>query len=87
MTDETRSEFVQTYLRRCDRFVSTIERDSSAAFAPGRYFETIIWEWSNETKKRGLMIHITDSGTDADTALENHFAICRKITKNERLEE
>ena len=47
-------------------FVSTINRQSSAALAYGRiYSETLVWEWDSETKRRGNIVgqdeHCEDS--------------------------
>lgn len=40
-------------------FVSTIERDSSAAGGPQRYNETIVWEFDWEKNERRLMVFQT----------------------------
>lgn len=43
-------------------FVSTIERDSSAAIIPApRFNETIVWEYDWKTATRGKMIHQEDA--------------------------
>lgn len=57
-------------------FVSTIERESSAAVAPGRYNETIVWEYDWATATRGELIH---SGEAAKGSLREHFSICAHI--------
>lgn len=37
-------------------FVSTIERDSSAMQCPGRFNETMVWEYDWKTAERGAWI-------------------------------
>lgn len=44
-------------------FVSTVERDSSAAACYGsRYMQTIVWEYDWEKRQRGVMLHLTGDG-------------------------
>lgn len=54
---------VQSYLWHGDRafFVSTIERESSAIAAPGRYNETMAWEWDPTTKERGEIVGMDET--------------------------
>lgn len=49
---------IKTYVWHGDKcfFVSTISRDSSAMLGPGRYNETIVWEYNLEKAERGLML-------------------------------
>ena len=58
-------------------FVSTIERDSSTIQQPPnlRYMETIIWEYSWETKKRGVSLGMVGEGQ----TLEQHFEVVRQL--------
>ena len=56
--------------------VSTINRASSALCAPGRYAETIVWQWDESTRERGSIIH---QGEDSEGRLETHFRICRLV--------
>ena len=53
-------------------FVSTIERDSSAAVSPPpRYFETLVWEYDRATGERGAIVgQFTEYCT-----LDTHFAV------------
>ncbi len=45
-------------------FVSTMDRESSAAVSPpNRYAETIVWSFDYETKKRGDILAM-DEGID-----------------------
>lgn len=56
MNEET---VIQTYVQHQGRwfFVSTINRESSAALADGHiYAETLIWDWNPETKDRGRIV-------------------------------
>lgn len=60
-------------------FVSTIERDSSAAISPPpRYFETIAWEYNWDTAERGEQVDMDGDGP----ALDQHFAMCRQLFTN-----
>ena len=44
-------------------FISTIERDSSAAVSPApRYMETIAWEYDWDSTERGEMVGMTGDG-------------------------
>jgi hypothetical protein len=55
-------------------FVSTIERNSSAAAAPDhRYYETLVWTWDSATRLRGDLIH---SSSGPLGSLREHFRIC-----------
>jgi hypothetical protein len=57
-------------------FVSTIERDSSAASEPPprRFHETIVWEYDWETTERGEMV-----AQDGSHSGLKHFEICKQI--------
>ena len=69
-------KLVQTYV--ADRwFVSTIYRQSSACMNnPPWYYETIIWEYDPETRKRGRMYQTSGSHYGAVVAMKAHAAIC-----------
>ena len=56
-------------------FVSTIERESSSPYGPGRYMETIAWEYDEQTRKRGKMVAMDGSGP----ALAQHFGMCQQL--------
>ena len=43
------------------------------------YYETIIWEWNPETKKRGRLLKTEDSGSGETRALTSHFELIRDI--------
>lgn len=75
MLDE---KVIQSYVFYEDKafFVSTIERDSSAMLGPGRYYETIVWEWDTETRERGKII--CQEGTHKGD-LKQHFLICKVL--------
>ena len=55
-------------------FVSTIERDSSAMLNPGRYNETIVWEYDWAKAERGKMIH---QGEDGKGCIGTHLRVCK----------
>lgn len=59
-------------------FVSTIDRESSSMYG-GRYAETIVWEWDNNTKNRGDLIHM---GEGTQGSIRTHFNICEKLYKD-----
>jgi len=65
-------QLIASYVKR-KYYISTIYRQASTD-EPMWYFETIVWEWDNKTKKRGEMLEIDDSGTDEEQAIENHCA-------------
>jgi hypothetical protein len=66
---------LQSYVYYQDKcfFVSTIERDSSAAACPMRYAETIVWEYDRATATRGKILDMDGSGP----ALLQHTAIIK----------
>lgn len=52
-------------------FVSTIDRESSAALAYGaRYLETMVWRWENKT--RTDLIYSGEGSTE-------HFRVCKHL--------
>ncbi len=61
-------------------FVSTIYRQAST-IEPMWYFETMAWDWNNETKERGKIIEMDDSGVDEESAFNNHLLIIKKLTE------
>ncbi len=66
---------IQSYVAR-RWFVSTAYRQSSAALNPCWYYETIVWEWDQKTRKRGNLI-FTDGGSSAPViAMRYHAKIC-----------
>ncbi len=52
--------------------VSTIYRQCSSPNWDGMYYETIVWEWDPETRKRGEFVHQAEG-------LGAHFEICRSL--------
>lgn len=68
---------IQSYVHHVDKcfFISTIERDSSAMLGPGRYNETIVWNFDPVKRERGAMIH-TDE--DFSGSLRTHFKLCQE---------
>lgn len=65
-------------------FVSTIYRRSSSMFG-GMYYETMVWDWDDKTKKRGNQVFIeTNSRTDPSyraAALVHHAEVCAKLAE------
>lgn len=58
-------------------FVSTINRESSAALAYGaRYSETLVWLFDWERNQRGEQIH-QDSGPEH--SIETHMSVCKML--------
>ena len=75
-------KLIQSYVYN-KYFVSTAYRESSVAIIPSMwYYETIAWEWDKDTKKRGKMLLMEDSGNFPKTAMENHFKICANLNIN-----
>lgn len=61
-------------------FVSTIERDSSAAVIPARRFnETLVWEYDWDARERGELIHNT--GHPRGNILA-HWSICDQLYRH-----
>jgi len=59
-------------------FVSTIERDSSAAASQSRYNETMVWEYDWDTGIRGNIVH-QDEGRKG--SIETHLRVCKALHK------
>lgn len=73
----------QTYLYVGDKafFVSTIDRQSSAALAYGAtYAETMAWEWNPTTKERGRIVTQDEASSGS---LCGHIRVMEAITKGE----
>jgi len=89
MYDEDDKEpysLIQSYVRR-KYFVSTAYRKSSVSTEPPVpwFFETIVWEWDEETRHIGKMLYMEDSGSFERKAFENHFRICEKLITEEMI--
>lgn len=71
---------IQSYVKD-QWFVSTIYRQSSASHAPDHwYYETMVWPWDSETRRRGeRFTDQQDSGLTTTHALESHFQIVRAL--------
>ena len=66
-------------------FVSTINRESSAALAYGAtYAETMVWEWDEETKTRGKLLWQGEAGTDS---LFTHNRVVKRFEETGSCEE
>lgn len=59
--------------------VSTIDRKSSAAQGPLRYYETLVWECDLQTRERGRLIHEAE---DARGSIHQHLRISRELIDN-----
>lgn len=57
-------------------FVSTIERDSSAALDPGRYCETLVWRYDWDARKEGQMLYQRDC---VRKSIRQHLAVCQEL--------
>ena len=58
-------------------FVSTLNRESSAALAYGAtYAETMAWDCDPETGARGVMVGMSDSPTGS---IRGHIAACTRL--------
>lgn len=77
MEDE---RLIKSYVWHGDKcfYVSTIERDSSAMLGPGRFNETLVWEFDWDKNERNGLI-----GQDGGTieSLQQHFAMCERLYK------
>ena len=60
MSDKTGTDdrVVKTYVWHKEKcfFVSTIERESSAAYSLSRYNETMVWEYNWDKRERGNIL-------------------------------
>ena len=80
MNDRT-NKLAQSYI--VDKFfVSTAYRRAST---PDEiwYYETIVWSWNRETKKRGEIIITRDAGTFYEQAAKCHFEVCVSLIYGE----
>ena len=88
MTERREYNLLQTYLRTMGYLVSTGYRQSSAMVNdPPWYFETLVWEWNNETKETDRILYSENSGSTQNEAFRQHQIICRKLWNDEPLEE
>jgi hypothetical protein len=66
-------------------FVSTIERDSSAAITPTpRFNETIAWEYDWDTQERGKIVGMEGEGNDEVT---QHMDVVRQLSVKGEVDE
>ena len=68
-------------------FISTIYREYDIEDITENGFETIIWDWDNNEKKRGKIIDIFYSGDSEIDALSNHFDHINKLNKDKNADE
>lgn len=75
---------IQSYVQN-RYFVSTIYRESSICMIPAPwYYETIVWTWDRETRKRGAMLDQYDSGSSPKYAIRHHAQICEGLAVDDR---
>lgn len=77
---------IKSYVWHSDKcfFVSTIERDSSAAIGPTRFNETIVWAYNWDNGERAEMISTHD---DSSGSIRTHQRICDLIYRTGKTEE
>lgn len=85
--EQTGYNLTQTYLNAKGYFISTAYRKSSVIYAPGWYFETIVWTWNNKTKMREKIVYYGDSGSMPEVAYARHAEIVSRLVKGEELPE
>jgi hypothetical protein len=74
-------KLIQSYV--ADKFfVSTAYRRASTEIEMW-YYETAIWAWDKETKKRGTWFGCYDSGSIVVDSLYNHLNICKILIEND----
>jgi hypothetical protein len=83
VSDQTRLDsdqrLIKSYVWHREQcyFVSTINRESSAALAYGaRYAKTMVWLFDWEKSTRGELIH---QAGDAENRVLAHLLICEKL--------
>lgn len=64
-------------------FVSTIDRDSSALAGPGRYAETLVWEYDYEEHERGQIVG-QDEGVEG--SIRTHLVIVQRLYETGQVE-
>lgn len=71
---------IKSYVWRCEEcfYVSTIERDSSAAAGPRRFVETIVWTFDWATNERGRQVFMD---SDHCGSMATHARVCARIFK------
>lgn len=70
---------IQSYVPHGDKwfFVSTINRESSAALAYGNtYAETMVWEFDFVTKERGRIVWQAEEKANS---LVGHYKVCERL--------
>jgi hypothetical protein len=75
---------IKTFVWHGERcfFVSTIERDSSAALGPLRYNETLVWDYDYEEKTRGTLLYQEE---DMHGSMSRHLCVCAALHKDGKL--
>lgn len=77
---------IKSYVWHGDRcfFVSTIERDSSALADPGRYNETLVWDYDWDGHKTTNLSYQRDC---VRGSIRQHLAVCQELFDTGRLTE
>jgi len=61
-------------------YVSTIERDCSAAvIPPPRMFETIAWEYDWDNQERGEQVRLSSGSA---LTITHHIKVCQRLHEN-----
>lgn len=77
-----REKLIQSYVVE-KYFVSTVIRKCNALTeAQLWYYETIIFEWNNETKKRGKILECINAGDTPESAIMEHGNTCLRLFLN-----
>lgn len=83
-------KLIQSYVKE-QWFVSTIYRQSSAMVSSSPYaiwyYETLVCEWNPQTKERGELLALYDSGCKSQSAFEHHAKICAELPAPLRAED
>lgn len=76
---------IKSYVWHGDKcfFVSTIERDSSAAADPGRYHETLVWQHDLETQKSGPLLYQLECSR---CSIRSHLKACDELFQTGKLQ-
>lgn len=65
-------------------FVSTIERESSAAVSPPpRFAETMVWDFDCQSRERGDIVAQAGDGE----AFRQHFGVCEQLFRTGKYQE
>lgn len=84
MSERPDERVIKSYVWHKGRcfFVSTIERDSSAMLDPGRFNETLVWDYDSEKRERKSLMYQRDC---CRGRIEQHLSVCKELFESGEL--